>query len=516
MLKAKENRCMLAVSALIAVVLLLIFSRCSPLYPTNNWGEANAFFTVGRGMLAGKVPYRDLKLEAGPLVYALHALAACVSGSSFFGVWLIEIAALTDLLYFSWKLAARISDRSALSMYCAALACLLVVSSRAFIYGDTVEEFALPLQAWALCDLLLYLRNPNRRMPARRVVLHGFLAGCVLWLKCELLGVHLAFIVVLAVDAAVRERGLKRAALLCTEYLAGAAVSALPWLIYFGANGALDGLWNLYFGLNHLENRIISAYPVRGALLALLSGLIHNLPAGVALFCGAGYLLRRLAQRRWNAACTAVCIAFACTAMLAYASNERFRFSPMAVAAFVPLNAGPLALLAKRAWEKRQLYALLLAGAAAVCAGYGCAINENLPLIGYSGAGLAQTKFAQYMQENGGGSLLSYGFADGGFYLAASTLPETPEFVSSRAYRFYDSQYTILDERQVDWVIVRGNLYVSGDYKLVLSASSIYDCSTENGQAYSYELYQLRHGSGWPQTGEDDETSKAETDRLSW
>lgn len=515
MLKHRESRRMLAISALIAAVLLLLFSRCSPLYPTNNWGEANAFFTVGRGMLAGKVPYRDLSLRAGPLVYALHALAACVSGSSFIGVWLLEIIALSGLLYFSWKLAARISGQSALSMYCAALACLLVVSSRAFIYGDTVEEFALPLQAWTLCDLLLYLRDPDRRMPAQRVVLHGFLAGCVLWLKYELLGVHLAFIAVLAVEAAVRERGLKRAALLCAEYLAGAVVSTLPWLAYFGANGALGELWSVYFNLSYLENRILSAYPVRGALIALFSGLIHDLPAGIALLCGAGYLLRRLSQRRWNAACTAVCAAFACTAMLAYASGERFRFSPMAVAVFVPLSAGPLALLAKQAWEKRQLYALLLAGAATVCAGYGCAVNDNLPFIGYSGSELAQTKLAQYMQENGGGSLLSYGFADGGFYLAADTLPETPEFASSSAYMPYADQYNAIAGRQVDWVIVRGDRNVSDDYKLVLSASSPYDCSTSSGQAYSYKLYQLERRNG-QQLPEDENILQAEADKLSW
>ena len=55
------------VSVLLAALLLLLFSRCSPLYPANNWGEANAFFAVGRGMLAGKLPYRDFALNAGPL-----------------------------------------------------------------------------------------------------------------------------------------------------------------------------------------------------------------------------------------------------------------------------------------------------------------------------------------------------------------------------------------------------------------------------------------------------------------
>ena len=66
-MRSGEERCAALVSVLLAALLLLLFSRCSPLYPTNNWGAANAFFTVGRGMLAGKLPYRDFALNAGPL-----------------------------------------------------------------------------------------------------------------------------------------------------------------------------------------------------------------------------------------------------------------------------------------------------------------------------------------------------------------------------------------------------------------------------------------------------------------
>ena len=119
------------------------------------------------------------------------------------------------------------------------------------------------------------------------------------------------------------------------------------------------------------------------------------------------------------------------------------------------------------------------------------------------------------MQENGGGSLLSYGFADGGFYLAADTLPETPEFASSSAYMPYADQYNAIAGRQVDWVIVRGDRNVSDDYKLVLSASSPYDCSTSSGQAYSYKLYQLERRNG-QQLPEDENILHAEADKLSW
>jgi len=40
--------------------LLFIASRSSSLYPFNNWAVVNTFFTMGKGMLAGKVLYWDL------------------------------------------------------------------------------------------------------------------------------------------------------------------------------------------------------------------------------------------------------------------------------------------------------------------------------------------------------------------------------------------------------------------------------------------------------------------------
>lgn len=517
MLKSKEQLRALGASALIALVLMLFFSSCSPLYPTNPWGEANAFFTMGRGVLAGKVPYRDLALKVGPVMVALHALAACISSTEFVGVWLLEIVALTGTLYFAWKIAAKNSGRGALAMVCVALMGVLLVSGKAFVFGDTVEEFALPMQLWTLCDLLDYLKDDRRRMSAGRMLLHGALAGCVFWLKYWLIGVHAAFIAVIAIDAMVRERGVGRTMRMCLEYLAGMMIATLPWLIYFGANGAMADLLDIYF-CESWENLAGNAQPLRYALMGLVSGAKNNPIAALAVLCGAGYLLRRLAQRKWKAAYTAICTAFACMALIAYAKGERYRFSPLAMGAFLMLCAEPMALFAQYAWRKKKAYACLLTGAAAICAGYSCWNNDNLPFIGHPKSELPQTIFAQIIEENGGGSVLAYEIADNGFYLAADQLPGFKSFARSEAYFTYVDDIELNDKKQkrldalgaedalisqerqdwyvengaAKWIVSRRSALYNSGYECAAEASSPYARSTraEKG-AYQYYLYRL-------------------------
>lgn len=515
MLKTKEERCALGISALLAGLLLLFFSRCSPLYPTNSWGEANAFFTMGRGVLAGKLPYRDLTLKAGPLLIALHALAACISSANFLGVWLLEIVAMTFSLFFAWKISLRFSGLHEISLLCVGGLALLLVSGRAFVQGDTAEEFALPFQMWALCDLLAYLDDEQRRMPAWRMALHGFLAGCVFWLKYWLVGVHGAFLIVIAVDAAVRERDIKRALVLCSEYLAGAAVSLLPWLFYFGMNGALDVFFEVYFHENW-RNVLENARPLHWMLLGLLSGAKNHPLATLAMLVGAGDLLRRLAQRRWRGVHTAVFVGFVSTAMIAYANGERYCFSPLALGAFLLLCAAPLSGLAHAAWRRKRRYGVLLAAAALLGGGYACCANKNLPFIGYAESELAQTQFAQIIDEAGGGTVLTYGFADGGFYLATAQFPAFANFAESDAYfseqDAYDlldswqRQWNILNTNRAQWVICRSDWLYPEGYERVAQTSSPYDRSTQSGKgAYTYYLYRRTGTPGvYPEELEDE------------
>ena len=43
-----------------AFSVLAVCSKSSFLYPMNDWVDVNCYFTVGRGILRGLVPYRDV------------------------------------------------------------------------------------------------------------------------------------------------------------------------------------------------------------------------------------------------------------------------------------------------------------------------------------------------------------------------------------------------------------------------------------------------------------------------
>ena len=61
--------------------------------------DPNCFMTVGKGMMHGVVPYRDLLKQKGPVLYFVYGLAALVSPHSFFSVYLLELIADTIALY---------------------------------------------------------------------------------------------------------------------------------------------------------------------------------------------------------------------------------------------------------------------------------------------------------------------------------------------------------------------------------------------------------------------------------
>ena len=58
----EKNKRIYLYALLIGYACLLMFfcTKSSPLYIINDWYDANAYFTMGKGMMNGAVPYRDL------------------------------------------------------------------------------------------------------------------------------------------------------------------------------------------------------------------------------------------------------------------------------------------------------------------------------------------------------------------------------------------------------------------------------------------------------------------------
>lgn len=82
----EKNKRIYLYALLIGYACLLMFfcTKSSPLYIINDWYDANAYFTMGKGMMNGAVPYRDLFDHKGPLLYLLYGIGYLIDSTGFF------------------------------------------------------------------------------------------------------------------------------------------------------------------------------------------------------------------------------------------------------------------------------------------------------------------------------------------------------------------------------------------------------------------------------------------------
>ena len=417
----KERGLALAACAALAALLLLFASQCSPLYPLNIWGDANCLLTVGRVMKSGGVLYRDIYEQKGPLLYLIHALAACISDTSFWGVYLLEIPALTAALYAAYRLL-RLRAGACFSLGAAAVWGTLTVTGGAFMRGDSAEEFCLPLLTAALA--LAYAEYGRRAKPmrAKRLLVCGVLAGCVAAIKYTLLGAMVGLCAVEGV-LALKEDGVKRAAQSAGVFLAGMAVPILPWALYFAANGALSDAYTAYLYNNIFlysgeaaswgqKLRELARYVAQNALWAV--------PAALGLIS--------LALDRGETAAVRGCVIAmaACQFAAVFLVGRVWAYSLLALAAFGVVGCMQLHRALKKIGRPRAEKALTAAACAASLL-WAYFATPNAFLRGQKLDELAQGRLAAVVED--GATLLQYSHLDDGLYLAAHTLPQEKYFV---------------------------------------------------------------------------------------
>lgn len=228
-----------------AAVLLMLFlnSRSSPFYIIDDWVDPNTMFTVGKGVLKGYVPYRDLYEQKGPMLVFIHTIGALFSYDSLHGVWALQVISGFFLLFFVYKTAALFHEKK--SVVIIPLFAAVLYSSQAFGAGDTAEEFSLPLLAYAVytgCKALL-----NKDLPSKReFLLIGITSGLVFWIKYSITGFYIGWFLYFLIFSA-SDRKLPSLLRGTGLIIAGVLLSSLPVLLYFLSQSALDSLFQAYF-----------------------------------------------------------------------------------------------------------------------------------------------------------------------------------------------------------------------------------------------------------------------------
>ena len=434
--RTRRGACLFAYSFVIALAVLFFCSKSSPGYPINDWCDANIYFTIGKGMSRGQVVYRDLYDHKGPLLYALHALCALVSFRDFTGVYLMEALFAAAFLCGVHRLLSLYGARRA-AWLALPVTALLIYSSYSFCEGDSAEELCLPLLVWSLYIVLSFFRSGEPRMRKGTLMELGALAGCVFWIKFTIIGVQAGLVLALLLHHALRRewRGVFRAV---GWLLLGFALSTLPWVVYFGINGAIGDWLEVYLYDNLFKYASDVHFSSRWNRVEIVFGcgwrwLTSNLRYTLPLLFGLGWF----AVKRGLSLSERICmwLAAALGALGVFIGGISLAYYGLVLAALVPPGfIAPAQWLEKRLCALRlRSYAVLPAALCALCAALCIPLSYNMNAtygapFGQAREQTMQYRLSAYINKVPDATLLNYGFMDAGFFTAAGLVPNVLYF----------------------------------------------------------------------------------------
>ncbi len=475
-------------AALAAFAGLVLSTKSSFLYPLNDWVDVQCFFTVGRGVVHGLMPYRDLYEQKGPLVYLLYALGAAISENSFVGVFVVECLCFAAFLHLCGKIAETLTGLRGAYWPGAALPAVLIPLSPAFSHGGSAEELILPVFALGLWLVLRVLGRKDGFTDGEGIAL-GLCAAAALWMKYTFCGLFLGLALVVLAWHFATGRAAKLPRLIGCALLGTAGLSALI-LGWFALRGALPELWQAYF-VNNLSQ--YSQNIRGGAYDPPLQNLLNNLTWAVPAAAGLIWLTATGRKRGWEAA--ACWLGAVCLFVFTYWSGRRYPYYALVMAAFTPLGiaaliAGAARLLREKPAALRGTAIAFTAAAIAAAPLTHWAFGRNSYMLAIPREETPQYRFARIIRDSDNPSLLNTGFLDGGFYYAAGLVPENRFFCTFNIDlpEMQEEMDRSLREGRTAFVVTRQRrLEEDSPYELVDEHSMLFE-----GRPWTYYLYRRK------------------------
>ena len=247
MIKKMFNKKKYYLFCLVLSFLVLLFTtKSSFIYKFNDWVDANAFFTVGKSMVNGKVLYRDIFEQKGPILYFIYSIGYLISNKTFIGIFILEVFSFSIFLYYAHKIFNMFLE-SKYSLILLPILSFLITTFFSFVHGGSCEEFCLPFYAITLYYYFKHFKE--KELSNKEIVLVGLLSGIIMMIKYTLLGLWIGFGLVLFYEQ-ISKKDYKKALSFCLYFLLGMSIPILIVLIYFAVNGAIKDFIDCYFVFN--------------------------------------------------------------------------------------------------------------------------------------------------------------------------------------------------------------------------------------------------------------------------
>ena len=494
-MEKKRNGKLLLFSLLLSFLFLGLCSKNSPLYPMNDWVDVNCFFTVGKSMVHGMIPYRDLYEQKGPILYFIYALAALISQHSFVGAYILDAIAFGIFLFFSGLCAKLYLDDSPMVYPIVTVLAAILSSVEAAAHGGSAEQMFL-----SLLIISIYLINrsicENRLLKLWEAFAIGVCAGVCLYVKFTFLGFFFGLALFVLVWYWLFEKQPQALPKVIGAFLGGIAAVSVPVFLYFLVTGTVGDFLTVYFYNNLFLYQKQEISKVYFYLFYLYTSIRRNMEAGIFLVLGGMWLLVTLRKNYKLLTAFGLSAFFLTVAVLA--GGVFFIYYPMIFLVYTVYGLIAIALLLYKIpfLSRISLRSGVAAAANAVLIValmvYAFGASSNTYLLGTAKEDLPQYRFAEKMQEVESPTLLNYGFLDGGFYFAADILPNTKYFceLNINDQEMYAIQNQYVEQGLVDFLVTRNKKLDDCDlkacpYTLIESADMFFE-----NEIYTYRLYQ--------------------------
>ena len=251
-------------------LLLLMSTSTSPLYYHGGYDSA-IFQELGLGILRGRIPYRDLFDNKGPLLYLLNALGLLIGGRA--GLFLLQLV-FNSLTLWLWFRIARLFATPLRSM--AAVAVALLPYSLFLCEGNMCEEWMLPFISLAIYLVLNGLLNHSSSESSKTPIWPFVLGMCFAAVALIRLNDAVAIVGGLMVGYCIWLIWNRNVIQMFTAVwmFVSATATAVPVLFWLLQNQALDDFWYATFQVN-------AEYT--GSITSLITSIFTEIPRATLL-----------------------------------------------------------------------------------------------------------------------------------------------------------------------------------------------------------------------------------------
>ncbi len=242
--------------------------------------DSGIFLYIGSLILKGKIPYRDVWENKGPLVFYINALGLALTGGSRWGIWLLEFVFLFAASYIGYLTLKKL-----MGVIPAIIGTFIAVSAAGNVLqgGNFSEEYSLLFSFMAIFFFLKSIEEPGSKI-------HNIIIGATLGLNILLRPNNISAQAAIAGAyflMAIFDRNWRQFIHRAIQIALGMLILLIPALLYFAAHDSLIEMFNVVIVFN-------AQYSEGGGLARVMEGVVNaargiGIPlAGVAAL---GYIL---------------------------------------------------------------------------------------------------------------------------------------------------------------------------------------------------------------------------------